>query len=45
MKTSDFDYELPDELIAKYPLKNRDDSRLLTFVNNQIEHGFIKDFL
>jgi S-adenosylmethionine:tRNA ribosyltransferase-isomerase len=45
MKTSDFDYDLPDELIAKYPLKNRDDSRLLTFINNQIEHGFIKDFL
>ena len=29
MGPSDFDYELPDELIAQYPLKRRDSSRLL----------------
>ena len=29
MKTSDFDYELPDALIARYPLARRDASRLL----------------
>ena len=29
MKTDDFDYELPQELIAQTPLKNRSDSRLL----------------
>ena len=29
MKTDDFDYELPEELIAQTPLKNRSDSRLL----------------
>lgn len=29
MKTSDFDYELPEELIAQTPLKNRSSSRLL----------------
>ena len=29
MKTADFNYELPPELIAQYPLKNRADSRLL----------------
>lgn len=29
MKTSDFDYKLPESLIAKYPLPNRTDSRLL----------------
>jgi len=29
MKTSDFDYELPDELIARYPLSERSASRLL----------------
>jgi S-adenosylmethionine:tRNA ribosyltransferase-isomerase len=29
MKTSDFDYELPDELIARYPLKRRTASRLM----------------
>jgi len=29
MKSSDFDYELPESLIARYPLDHRDDSRLL----------------
>ena len=29
MKLLDFDYSLPDELIARYPLKSRSDSRLL----------------
>ena len=29
MKTSDFDYLLPDELIARYPPERRGDSRLL----------------
>lgn len=30
MKTSDFDYELPEELIAQTPLEHRDYSRLMT---------------
>ncbi|OUQ80266.1 tRNA preQ1(34) S-adenosylmethionine ribosyltransferase-isomerase QueA [Flavonifractor sp. An100] len=30
MKTSDFDYELPEELIAQTPLERRDSSRLMT---------------
>jgi len=29
MKTEDFNYELPEELIAQVPLKNRSDSKLL----------------
>lgn len=29
MKTSDFSYDLPEELIAQYPLADRDSSRLL----------------
>ena len=29
MKTKDFDYHLPEELIAQKPLKERSDSRLL----------------
>ena len=29
MKTDDFDYYLPEELIAQVPLKNREESRLL----------------
>lgn len=33
-KTSDFDYELPEELIAQTPLEKRDASRLLTLDRN-----------
>jgi len=29
MKLSDFDYNLPEELIAQYPADRRDESRLL----------------
>ena len=29
MKVSDFNFELPEELIAQHPLKNRDESRLM----------------
>lgn len=29
MKLSDFDYSLPEELIAQYPLKERDEARLM----------------
>ena len=31
MKTSDFDYYLPKELIAQHPLERRDSSRLAVF--------------
>ncbi len=34
MKTDDFDYNLPEELIAQTPLKNRDHSRLLILDKN-----------
>ena len=37
MKTSDFNYHLPEELIANYPLEKRSLSRLLVF-NNDISH-------
>lgn len=36
LKLSDFDYELPEELIASQPLESRSDSRLL-IVNGQFE--------
>lgn len=50
MKTSDFDFELPLELIAQTPLTQRDASRLMHIDKNsgEIEHlhfGDIKKFL
>lgn len=40
MKTADFDFQLPEELIAQTPLKQRDASRLLTLDKNTgvVEH-------
>ena len=29
MKLSQFRYDVPEELVAQYPLDNRDDSRLM----------------
>lgn len=45
MKTSDFYYDLPEELIAQYPLNNREESRLLVLdkETGRIEHGKFKD--
>ena len=43
MKTSDFDFQLPEELIAQTPLERRDSSRLLTldkFTGNIEHHHF-----
>ncbi|MCA1744599.1 MAG: S-adenosylmethionine:tRNA ribosyltransferase-isomerase, partial [Bacteroidales bacterium] len=38
---SDYDYPLPHHRIAKYPLENRDQSKLLVYKNQQIAHtGF-----
>jgi len=45
MKTSDFNYDLPDDLIAKYPPKGRTDSRLLVFNNNHIKHEKFSNLL
>ena len=42
MKTSDFNYDLPEELIANYPLDNRSSSRLLVY-DKEIEHKTFKD--
>ena len=45
MKISDFNYDLPEDLIAKYPPKDRTDSRLLVFNNNQIKHEKFSNLL
>jgi S-adenosylmethionine:tRNA ribosyltransferase-isomerase len=44
MKTSDFDYYLPDELIANYPLDDRSSSRLLVY-EKTISHKSFRDVL
>jgi S-adenosylmethionine:tRNA ribosyltransferase-isomerase len=36
LKIDDFDYVLPDERIAKYPLASRDQSKLLNYNNGEI---------
>ena len=40
MRTADFDYELPEELIAQTPMEPRDSSRLLVYdgANDKIYH-------
>lgn len=45
MKTEDFDYKLPEELIAQTPLKDRSSSKLLVMdrFTGELEHKEFKD--
>ena len=47
MKTSDFDYYLPEELIAQTPLKDRDHSKMLVLdkVTGEITHDRFDDIV
>ena len=47
MKLSDFDYDLPEELIAQHPTDKRDESRLLVLHKNtgKIEHKHFYDII
>jgi len=47
MKVSDFNYELPKELIAQHPLEKRDTSRLMVLNRDkeQIEHKNFKNII
>jgi S-adenosylmethionine:tRNA ribosyltransferase-isomerase len=47
MKLSQFDFQLPKDLIAKYPVPNRDESRLLVLdrKTQKIEHKVFKDVI
>ncbi len=47
MKTSDFDYYLPEELIAQTPIKDRDKSRLLVMdrKTGELEHKNFYDII
>ncbi|MDR9400411.1 MAG: tRNA preQ1(34) S-adenosylmethionine ribosyltransferase-isomerase QueA [Psychroflexus sp.] len=45
MKLSEFDFELPNELLAEYPAENRDESKLMVInrKDQSIEHKLFKD--
>ena len=47
MKLSDFDYELPEELIAQTPIKSRDQSRLMVLdkLTGDIKHEHFHDII
>ena len=47
MKVSDFNYNLPEELIAQVPIKQRDESRLIVLdkKNKTIEHKVFRDII
>ena len=47
MKTDDFDYYLPEHLIAQTPLEKRDESKLLVLDKNtgEVEHKHFKDIV
>jgi S-adenosylmethionine:tRNA ribosyltransferase-isomerase len=43
LKTADFDFELPEQLIATQPLRQRDASRMLV-VDGEAKDSFIRHF-
>ena len=45
MKLSDFDFSLPDDLIAQYPMADRTASRLLHVAGSRLEDLGVKDLL
>ena len=47
MKLSQFNYKLPEELIAKYPSEERDESKLMVInrESGKIEHKLFKDLI
>jgi len=47
MKLSQFEFELPEELVAEYPSEERDESRLMVVHKDtgEIEHKMFKDIL
>ena len=47
MKTSDFKYDLPEELIAQVPIEDRSSSRLMVVdkKTGHIEHRVFKDII
>ena len=47
MKLSNFNFDLPKELLAEYPSENRDEARLMVIhrKTGKIEHKLLKDVI
>lgn len=47
MKLSNFNFKLPEELLAEYPSENRDEARLMVLDRSKqtIEHKYFKDLI
>jgi S-adenosylmethionine:tRNA ribosyltransferase-isomerase len=47
LRVADFDYDLPEELIAQTPLEKRDESRLLVYhrCSKRLEHRVFRDII
>ena len=47
MKLSNFNFDLPKELLAEYPSENRDEARLMVIhrKTGKIEHKLFKDVI
>ena len=47
MKLSNFNFNLPEELLAEFPAENRDEARLMVINRKEgtIEHKFFKDVI
>ncbi len=47
MKTSDFNFDLPEDLLAEYPSEERDEARLMVIHRDtgEIEHKMFKDLI
>ena len=43
LNINNYSYELPDQKIAKYPLENRDESRLLIYKDGRISENIFKN--
>lgn len=43
IRIEEYDYSLPDERIAKFPLPKRDESKLLLYRNGQVEESLFKN--
>lgn len=45
IKIKDYTYSLPDERIAKFPVSNRDESKLLVYNKGKISHDVFKNIV